>query len=178
MDGESSVDQIIRIYMRDVDRTLIRENLRRTVTERFEANRALQEFAEEVRRSPGRIAARCRQETITYAELDRASNRVAHALLGEGLVPGAIVPLLAERGLGYLAAVIGIMKAGGVYLPLDPGVPEARLRTQLKLAASQVALVDAKSISILEGSVRALPLEAALRAGRDDAPGGGFFGAD
>ena len=79
-------------------------------------------------RHPGRIAARCAGVEWTYAELNRHSNRVAHGLRARGIGPGAIVGVTLERGLPLLAALLGILKSGAAYVPLDPAFPDERLQ--------------------------------------------------
>ncbi len=99
-------------------------------------------FAEQVRQSPNRAAASCRGETWTYADLDRRSDEVAWRLAGAAVGLDAVVVLLGERGLEFLAAVLGVWKAGGAYLPLDPRHPAERHRRvleQVPVAAAVVA---------------------------------------
>ena len=79
-------------------------------------------------RQPGRIAARSAGVEWTYAELNRHANRVAHGLRTRGIGPGAIVGVALERGLHLLAALLGVLKSGAAYLPLDPAFPAERLQ--------------------------------------------------
>ncbi|HWN42365.1 MAG TPA: amino acid adenylation domain-containing protein [Thermoanaerobaculia bacterium] len=66
-------------------------------------------------------------EHLTYRELDARANRLAHALIAEGVRPGDLVGLRLERSLDMVVAVLGVLKAGGAYLPLDTTYPEERL---------------------------------------------------
>lgn len=84
-------------------------------------------FSARAAEHPDRTAVVCRDEQWSYGRLDRASNRIAHALLADGLEHGGVVALAAERGLPWAAAVIGIFKAGGVFLPIEPDWPAARV---------------------------------------------------
>jgi len=84
-------------------------------------------FAARVREHPDRLAAICGEREWTYADLDAAANRVAHTLLADGLRPGGTVCVAAERGLPWMAAIVGVFKAGGVYLPVEAEWPAARV---------------------------------------------------
>jgi amino acid adenylation domain-containing protein len=85
-------------------------------------------FEEQVERSPQAIAAFHGITRITYEELNRTANRIAHGLLAMNLAPGSIVGIHLERSLTMIGAMLGILKAGCAYLPLDPSYPEERLR--------------------------------------------------
>ena len=65
--------------------------------------------------------------TLTYRELDRRANRVAHHLLRLGVRPGALVGLHLERSADLIVGLLGILKAGGAFVVLDPELPRARL---------------------------------------------------
>ncbi|WP_327143615.1 non-ribosomal peptide synthetase [Nocardia sp. NBC_01327] len=68
---------------------------------------------------------------LTYAQLDAASNRLAHNLSGRGIGPGDVVAVRAQRSLEWVAAIWGVMKSGAAYLPLDPDHPADRTGTIL-----------------------------------------------
>src|SRR5262245_33179905 len=85
-------------------------------------------FANMARAHAHRLAVKCGGRALSYGELDAAANRVAHALLdrfGAGAEP---VALLFEPGIGFVVSLLGVLKAGKPYAPLDPGQPAARLR--------------------------------------------------
>lgn len=93
-------------------------------------------FESQVDRTPEAIAAGCGENRITYSELNSRSNRVAHGLIARGVGPDVIVAILDDRGIDFLVTIVGIFKAGGAYLPLEPSHPDSRL-TQI-LSESQV----------------------------------------
>ncbi|GHF24638.1 hypothetical protein GCM10010218_01500 [Streptomyces mashuensis] len=78
--------------------------------------------------------------TWTYRELDERANRIAHHLVALGAGPGQVVGLSAERGAELVAGLLGIMKAGAAYLPLDPAYPADRLAFMLQDAGARILL--------------------------------------
>ena len=84
-------------------------------------------FERQVAATPERIALRCGATTLSYRALDERANRIAHALIARGVQPGALVGIALERGPDMLAALLGTLKAGAGYVPLDPGFPAERL---------------------------------------------------
>ncbi len=102
-------------------------------------------FEAQAERAPERIAVKVGATALTYAELDNHANRMAQALRSRGVSRGQRVGLCVERGADMLAAVLGILKAGAAYVPLDPLFPQERLRfmaedAQLTLLVSTTAL--------------------------------------
>jgi amino acid adenylation domain-containing protein len=91
-------------------------------------------FEAQVTANPQRIVASCQDDTWTYAELNERSNRLGHALIEAGVGLDQPVALLAERDLGLLGMIVGSFKAGGGYLPLDPGLPSQRLSRIIELS--------------------------------------------
>ncbi|HEU0146646.1 MAG TPA: amino acid adenylation domain-containing protein, partial [Bradyrhizobium sp.] len=100
-------------------------------------------FAAQAARTPDGVALRFEGETLSYRELDRRSNQLAHHLRGLGVGPDVVVGLCAERSFEMVIALLGILKAGGAYLPLDPGYPAERLAYMLDDAKAPVLLVQA-----------------------------------
>ena len=88
------------------------------VVARFEAQAA---------RTPRKVAIACRGTALTYDELNQRANRVAQGLVARGIGPDVLIGLLADRGLDFLVMMLGIFKAGGAYLPLDPAHPDDRM---------------------------------------------------
>jgi amino acid adenylation domain-containing protein len=102
-------------------------------------------FAAQATRTPDAVAVVFGRRTMTYGELDRCANQFAHALRSRDVGRGERVGLCVERGADMLAAVLGILKAGAAYVPLDPAFPAERLRfmaedAQLALLVSTTAL--------------------------------------
>ena len=125
-------------------------------------------FEEQVARTPERIAAVCGNSAVTYAELNRKANRLAHLLVKQGVGPETIVALLADRGLELLVSIIAVFKAGGAYLPLDPRYPSRRLVQVLERSKVTLVLCGDRHLSALkeglaeansEGSPQVLRIE-------------------
>ncbi len=89
-------------------------------------------FEAQVRRTPDNLAFIFGDDRYSYSELDIAANRVARLLLARGIGPESIVGLLLPRSPQLLIALLGIVKAGAAYLPMDPDYPSARLISMLK----------------------------------------------
>ncbi|HEV2622969.1 MAG TPA: condensation domain-containing protein, partial [Frateuria sp.] len=85
------------------------------------------QFERQCEAAPERAAVRCGATVLSYGELDARANRIAHGLLAQGVHAGALVGIALERGVDMLAAVLGTLKAGAGYVPLDPGFPAERL---------------------------------------------------
>lgn len=81
-----------------------------------------------------------RDGTLSYAELDHRAERIAAHLVAAGVAPGTVVATLLERSAGAVAAMLGILKAGAAYLPLDPHDPPARLVQLVADAGARLAI--------------------------------------
>jgi amino acid adenylation domain-containing protein len=94
-------------------------------------------------RTPERVALRFGETVLSYAELDARSQRIAAALRGRGVGPGALVGVCLERGPDLVATLIGVLKAGAAYVPLDPAYPAERLRCIAEDAALAQVVAEA-----------------------------------
>ncbi|MFC3998912.1 amino acid adenylation domain-containing protein [Nocardiopsis sediminis] len=89
------------------------------------------EFARRVAAAPGAEAVVCEDDALTYAELDARTDRVAAALQARGVGPESVVAVAVPRGVDLIVALLGVLKAGGAYLALDPDHPDDRLAFML-----------------------------------------------
>ncbi len=136
-----------------------------------------QVFAAQAARTPAAVAISCGELWWTYRELDEASNRLAHLLVGQGVGAGQCVALLLERSAEAVVAMLAVLKAGAAYLAIDPGLPAARIGFMLDDAAPTVAITTAERWSGLHGGdvvADAAPLVAITTA----EPGSGLRGGD
>ena len=107
----------------EAERRMVVEEWNRTDAE-YPADRCIHElFEAQAARTPGAVAVRFEEESLTYAELNERANRLAHHLRGRGVGPEVRVGICLERGLEMVVAILAVLKAGGAYVPLDPGLP-------------------------------------------------------
>lgn len=109
----------------------------------YPANKCVHElFDEQVRRTPEAIAVAFEDEQLTYAELYRRANRLANYLRTLGVGPDTLVGVHMERSAKLIVALLGIVKAGGAYLPLDLAYPKERMEFMLADARAPVLLTE------------------------------------
>ena len=101
-------------------------------------------FEAQVARTPDAVAIEFQSSTLTFAELNRRANRVAHYLLGRGVGADKPVGLLVARSLEMVVGLLGILKAGAAYVPLDPSYPAARLDFMAADAEIEILLTQRK----------------------------------
>ncbi|MFF7307561.1 amino acid adenylation domain-containing protein [Streptomyces sp. NPDC008137] len=114
-------------------------------------------FEERVRRNPDAVAVVHQGRGLTYADLDTRANRVARALLAEGLAAEDTVAVVTERDLHWAAGVLGVLKAGGVYLPVDPHHPPGRIGAMLSRADCSYVLTEPGSTAQLDRALASRP---------------------
>ncbi|HEX8694767.1 MAG TPA: amino acid adenylation domain-containing protein [Longimicrobium sp.] len=93
-------------------------------------------------RDPGALAVACDGRTLAYAELDARADRLARALRARGAGPEVLVGVCLDRSVECIVALLGVLKSGGAYLPLDPGYPRERLRYLLEDSGARVVVTD------------------------------------
>lgn len=106
-------------------------------------------FEEQVRKHPQATALWFDGESMTYGELDRKSHALSRVLVQKGVKPDTIVGLMVERSLEMVVGMLGILRAGGAYLPLSAQHPAERIKYMLNDSGSQLLLTQAQ----LEGHV-------------------------
>jgi amino acid adenylation domain-containing protein len=89
--------------------------------------------------------------TMTYGELEAASNRIAHALVDRGVKPGDRVGVLAAKTPATIAALLGVLRAGGAYVPVDSASPPARAARIVRAADPTVLLADDTAVGLVDG---------------------------
>lgn len=117
------------------------------VTERQNALLIHQLFEKQVERTPEAIAVICGEQSISYDELNRRANHLAHYLQKLGVGPEVLVGLCVDRSVELIIGLLGIFKSGGTYVPIDPEYPPARLAfiledTQIPVLVTQTHLFE------------------------------------
>ena len=108
-------------------------------------------FAAQVARTPEAVAVSFEGRSMTYRELDEAANRLAHLLAGHGVGPGECVGLLLARSREAIVAILAVLKTGAAYVPIDPGLPAARIGFMLADAAPIAVITTAGLAGRLDG---------------------------
>jgi len=106
-------------------------------------------FEEQAAKRAEAVALRYEEEQQSYGELNERANQVAHYLRRQGVGAEVVVGILMERSLEMVSAVLGVLKAGGAYLPLDPSYPPERLAYMLAETGAAVVLTQAELMSSL-----------------------------
>ena len=115
-------------------------------------------FEEQVEKTPETVAVVFEDTTLSYGELNRCANRLAHYLRELGVGPGARVGICLERSLEMVVGLLAVLKAGGAYVPLDPAYPPERLSYMLEDSAPTALLTDGH----LQGGLKSVAAEYAL----------------
>lgn len=110
-------------------------------------------FETQVARNPDAVALVFGEESVTYDELNRRANQLAHVLIRAGAGPETCVAICLDRSFDLIVAVLAVLKAGAAYLPLDPNDPDARLR-QVILDAQAVLAIGPAPLEARLGNVR------------------------
>ncbi|TMN75757.1 MULTISPECIES: non-ribosomal peptide synthetase, partial [Pseudoalteromonas] len=97
-------------------------------------------FAEQADRCSKKTALVCDGMILSYGELNRRANQLAHYLKAQGVKPDTLVGLCVERSVDMVVGILGILKAGGAYVPLDPAYPQARLAYMLSDSGVKLVL--------------------------------------
>ncbi|MFG2509745.1 amino acid adenylation domain-containing protein [Streptomyces rubiginosohelvolus] len=106
-------------------------------------------FEAQVRRTPDAVAVTFEAEELTYAQLNERANRIAHRLRAAGVGPESLVGVCLERSADLVPALLGVLKAGGAYLPLDPAAPADRLGFMIADAAVPVVVTQSAHAGLL-----------------------------
>ncbi len=121
-------------------------------------------FEAQVLRTPEAIAMVYGDEELTYRDLSRRADRVAHRLRACGVGPESLVGLCADRSADLVTGMLGILKAGGAYVPLDPSYPRERLAFMLEDAHASIVLAHERWAGALPlGKAELLLLDEAVR---------------
>jgi amino acid adenylation domain-containing protein/non-ribosomal peptide synthase protein (TIGR01720 family) len=128
-------------YLKEGEKKLLTVGFNDTGADYPRDKNIVQLFEEQVGQTPDRTALVFEETTLTYKELNEQSNRLAHFLKSRfGLCADELVGLHLERGHKFMVAVLGILKAGAAYLPLDAEFPQERIAALMQDSGSKVLL--------------------------------------
>ncbi|MDE3155803.1 MAG: amino acid adenylation domain-containing protein [Acidobacteriota bacterium] len=129
--------------MTDAERRRVTVELNDTVTD-YPRDRCVHElFEAEAARRPDAVALRAGTARLTYGELNARANRLARRLRARGVGPEVAVAICAERSIGMIVGLVAILKAGGFYVPFDPGDPPDRLGYLFEQVQARLLLAPA-----------------------------------
>ncbi|HEV2348033.1 MAG TPA: amino acid adenylation domain-containing protein [Actinocrinis sp.] len=147
-DPGATVSQLVQAS--EAERRLVVEAWNQTTAE-YPGHLCIHELVEaQTERTPDAIAVQAAERTWTYRELEEAANRVARFLVDSGIRPEVRVGVHLPRSLELIAVMLGIFKAGGVYVPLDAGLPALRLRTLVADAGIGLVLAGPEHVSMFD----------------------------
>jgi amino acid adenylation domain-containing protein len=129
-------------------------------------------FEKHAQSDPSRAAVRWADKRVSYGELNERANRIAHSLRDMGAAAGALVGLHVERGPDMVAAMLGVLKSGAAYVPLDPAYPQDRLNfmaEDAKLAALITDVSAKNSLNFARDKTLSLNEGASLLAAKPSA---------
>jgi amino acid adenylation domain-containing protein len=109
-------------------------------------------FEEHAERTPNALAIATESERLIYSQLNARANQLAHYLRKQGVGPHVLVGICAERSLEMVVAILGVVKAGGAYLPLDPAYPSERIEFILHDAKAPILLTQQRLASAMPHS--------------------------
>ena len=109
-------------------------------------------FEEQVAKTPGNIALVYNDEEVTYQQLNSRANQLANFLRSRGVTEQMLIPICIERGIYMITGILGILKAGAAYVPMDPDFPAERLQYLLEDTKASVVLSSKHSSAKIPGS--------------------------
>ncbi len=125
----------------------------------FPSDKCVQElFEEQVQKTPEAVAVVFEEASLSYGELNRRANQLAHHLRALGVKPDERVAICVERSLEMVVGLLGILKAGGAYVPLDPAYPGERLRYMLEDSEPVALLTQTHLEGLFPGVSETLPV--------------------
>lgn len=147
------------VLMPDAERTQLLQAFNATARAYPTGQCIHQLFEAQAAQTPEAIAAVFAGKTLSYAELNRRANQLAHYLLSAGVQPDTLIGVCVERSLEMLVSLLGVLKAGGAYVPLDPAYPQDRLAFMLEDSRVPVLLTQERWLASLPTPARTLCLD-------------------
>jgi amino acid adenylation domain-containing protein len=146
-DPNLSIEKYTILTDEEMDQQLVTWNNTEIVTPVDQC--AHQRFESRVAEFPDNIAVTYRDKTLSYSDLDRMANRLANYLSSIGVGPEVIVGISTQRSIEMVLGILGVMKAGGAYLPIDPSYPVDRVVFMMEDSEISVLLTQAEILAAL-----------------------------
>ncbi|NBI30069.1 non-ribosomal peptide synthetase [Chengkuizengella marina] len=125
-------------------------------------------FEEQVKRDENKIAAVCGDQKITYGKLNEKANQLANTLRSHGVNSGSLVGIMLHRSIDMFVGILGVLKAGGAYLPIDPEHPSQRIQYMLKDAQAEIILLHPRFKESINTGTKILYYEDRLFTGESN----------
>ncbi|MBS5824841.1 MAG: amino acid adenylation domain-containing protein [Clostridium argentinense] len=126
----------------------------------YPKNKTIHElFEEQVKRTPNNIAVVCENNKLTYSELNAKANKLARVLRENGVETNSIVGIMIERSLEMIVGMIGVLKAGGAYLPIEPEYPKDRIKYMIEDSKMDILLTRHKLLEEINYSGKVLDID-------------------
>lgn len=146
-------------YIDEAGKNQILELSKRSSFEFDEEQNILDLFHNQVNQNPDSVAVVYKNETLSYSELNERSNRLANYLLANNVKSEELIPICLDRSLEMIIGIIGVLKAGAVYVPIDPTFPKERIDYIINDTSSRL-LITTKSYAEFFGTVELIFLDA------------------
>ncbi len=144
----------------DNEKKLVLEDFNNTYLEYDHSLNVLGLFKKQVKNNPEKIALHFEDQQITYQNLDEKSNGLANVLLDEGVTKATILPIMVDRSVDMVVALLAILKAGAAYVPVDPKYPADRIKYMISNSDAQFILCsEAYAGNLEEVDVKTIVLE-------------------
>ena len=176
--NESTIQQMLNTYEQLLERMIKqpdteleaipmisaqeREQLRTAIEVGGEQESVVEMIGRRVKECGERTAIRSGGREVSYEELDEKTNRLANYLLMSGASKGAVVAIMAEDVMEVIAAIIGTLKAGCGFMPMDGGLPVKRLAAMMEVSRPGYLITDSKNAAKLSRAVEGASLRARL----------------
>jgi amino acid adenylation domain-containing protein len=146
---DNPAQRLAQIDLRTAPEKELIDRINRTPKEYQGETTIPQLFSRQASRAPRAIAVIEGEKEITYEKLEKASNRMAHLLVGCGVGANSLVAVYLDRGIHMVGTILGIHKAGGAYVPVDPGYPPKRIQYIIEDSACKVLVSESSKLAAL-----------------------------
>ena len=138
-------------YLTETEKTELLHGLNSTKID-YPSKSILDNYSSLVKEIPNSVQIKFEESTLTFQELDEKSNQLAHYLQSQGVTSSSMVPLIVDRSIEMLVGIVGILKTGGSYVPIDPNNPADRVAFILKDIEANILLTQKKHADLLSES--------------------------